>query len=80
MKNKFEICYILRLFNIAGYINKIEFFEFKNKFRRIMLCNNMKPPKKKLPFKIKSCEKIKGKLIYPARDFVHIKDFLKYYF
>ena len=74
VKNKFEICYILRLFNIAGYINKKEFFEFKNKFRRIMPVIT-EASRKKLLFKI-NLVKSKKKLIYPGRDFVHIKDFL----
>ena len=74
VKNKFEICYILRLFNIAGYINRKEFFEFKNKFRRIMPVIT-EASRKKLLFKI-NLVKRKGKLIYPGRDFVHIKDFL----
>ncbi len=78
LKNKFEICYILRLFNIAGYINKKEFFEFKNKFRRIMPVIT-EASRKKLPFKINLVKK-KRRLIYPARDFVHIKDFLSIIF
>ena len=36
LKKKFKICYILRLFNIAGYTNKRVFYEFKNNYRRIM--------------------------------------------
>ena len=74
LKDKFEICYILRLFNIAGYMNKKEFFEFKNKFRRIMPVIT-EASRKKLLFKINLVKK-KGRLIYPGRDFVHIKDFL----
>ena len=74
LKDKFEICYILRLFNIAGYMNKKEFFEFKNKFRRIMPVIT-EASRKKLLFKINLVKK-KGRLIFPGRDFVHIKDFL----
>ena len=36
LKNKFDNYYILRLFNIAGYVNNNNFFEFKNKYRRIL--------------------------------------------
>ena len=64
VKNKFEICYILRLFNIAGYINKKEFFEFKNKFRRIMPVITA-ASRKKFLFKV-NLVKSKKKLIYPG--------------
>ena len=53
---------------------KKEFFEFKNKFRRIMPVIT-ESSRKKLLFKI-NLVKSKRKLIYPGRDFVHIKDFL----
>ncbi|MBD1162156.1 NAD(P)-dependent oxidoreductase [Pelagibacterales bacterium SAG-MED12] len=74
LKKKFKICIILRLFNIAGYSNKREFYEFKNKFRRIMPVLN-EAIRKKIPLKI-NLVKRKNKLVYPARDFVHIQDFL----
>jgi len=74
LKKKFKICTILRLFNIAGYSNKREFYEFKNKFRRIMPVLN-EATRKKIPLKI-NLVKRKNKLVYPARDFVHIQDFL----
>ena len=74
LKKKFKICIILRLFNIAGYSNKREFYEFKNKFRRIMPVLN-ESIRKKIPLKI-NLVKRKNKLVYPARDFVHIQDFL----
>ena len=74
LKKKFEICIILRLFNIAGYSNKREFYEFKNKFRRIMPVLN-EAIRKKIPLKINLVKK-KNQLVYPARDFVHIQDFL----
>ena len=74
LKKKFKICIILRLFNIAGYSNKREFYEFKNKFRRIMPILN-EAIRKKIPLKI-NLVKRKNKLVYPARDFVHIQDFL----
>jgi len=74
LKKKFKICIILRLFNIAGYSNKREFYEFKNKFRRIMPVLN-EATRKKIPLKI-NLVKRKNKLVYPARDFVHIQDFL----
>ena len=74
LKKKFKICIILRLFNIAGYSNKREFYEFKNKFRRIMPVLN-EAIRKKIPLKINLVER-KNKLVYPARDFVHIQDFL----
>ena len=74
LKKKFEICIILRLFNIAGYSNKKEFYEFKNKFRRIMPVLN-EAIRKKISFKINLVKK-KNQLVYPARDFVHIQDFL----
>jgi len=74
LKKKFKICIILRLFNIAGYSNKREFYEFKNKFRRIMPVLN-EAIRKKISLKINLVKK-KNKLVYPARDFVHIQDFL----
>ena len=74
LKKKFKICIILRLFNIAGYSNKREFYEFKNKFRRIMPVLN-ESIRKKIPLKI-NLVKSKNKLVFPARDFVHIQDFL----
>tara|TARA_B100000035_G_scaffold308713_1_gene313823 strand:- start:187 stop:1137 length:951 start_codon:yes stop_codon:yes gene_type:complete len=76
LKNKFKNCFILRLFNIAGFTNnnKKEFYEFKNKFRRIMPVIN-EASRKKISLKINLVKK-KNKLLYPARDFVHIKDFL----
>ena len=74
LKKKFKICIILRLFNIAGYSNKREFYEFKNKFRRIMPVLN-EAIRKKIPLKI-NLVKNKNKLVYPARVFVHIQDFL----
>ncbi len=75
LKRKFKICYILRLFNIAGYTNKNKiFYEFKNNFRRIMPVIT-EAFRKKISFKI-NLVKNKNKLIYPARDFVHIQDFL----
>ncbi len=74
LKKKFKICIILRLFNIAGYSNKKEFYEFKNKFRRIMPVLN-EAIRKKIPLRINLVKK-KNELVYPARDFVHIQDFL----
>ena len=74
LKKRFETCIILRLFNIAGYSNKKEFYEFKNKFRRIMPVLN-EAIRKKISLKINLVKK-KNELVYPARDFVHIKDFL----
>ena len=74
LKKKFKICIILRLFNIAGYSNKRKFYEFKNKFRRIMPVLN-EAIRKKIPLKI-NLVKRNNKLVYPARDFVHIQDFL----
>jgi len=75
LKNKFDNYYILRLFNIAGYVNNNNFFEFKNKYRRILPVIN-EAFRKKLTFKI-NLIKSKGKPVFPGRDFVHIKDFLK---
>jgi UDP-glucose 4-epimerase len=75
LSKKFETCYILRLFNIAGYINNSHFYEFKNKYRRILPVIN-EAFRKKLTFKI-NLIKSKGNPVFPARDFVHIKDFLK---
>ena len=74
LKKKFKICIILRLFNIAGYSNKREFYEFKNKFRRIMPVLN-EAIRKKISLKI-NLVKNKNELVYPARDFVHVQDFL----
>jgi len=74
LKKKFKTCIILRLFNIAGYTNKKEFYEFKNNFRRIMPVLNEAIRKKSL-LKINLVKK-NNELVYPARDFVHIQDFL----
>ena len=78
LNNKFDSCYILRLFNIAGYVNKNNFYEFKNKYRRILPVIN-EAFRKKLTFKI-NLIKSKGKAVFPGRDFVHIKDFLEIIF
>ncbi|MDA7576802.1 NAD(P)-dependent oxidoreductase [Candidatus Pelagibacter sp.] len=78
LNNKFDICYILRLFNIAGYVNKSNFYEFKNKYRRILPVIN-EAFRKKLTFKL-NLIKLKDKAVFPGRDFVHIKDFLKIIF
>ena len=78
LNNKFNSCYILRLFNIAGYVNKDNFYEFKNKYRRILPVIN-EAFRKKLTFKI-NLIKSKGKAVFPGRDFVHIKDFLEIIF
>ena len=74
MKKKFKTCFVLRLFNIAGYSNKKEFYEFKNDFRRIMPVLN-EAIRKKISLKINLVKK-NNELVYPARDFVHIQDFL----
>ncbi len=74
LKNKFKTCFVLRLFNIAGYSNKKEFYEFKNDFRRIMPVLN-EAIRKKISLKINLVKK-NNELVYPARDFVHIQDFL----
>ena len=78
LNNKFDSCYILRLFNIAGYVNKDNFYEFKNKYRRILPVIN-EAFRKKLTFKI-NLIKSKSKAVFPGRDFVHIKDFLEIIF
>ena len=75
LNNKFKTCYILRLFNIAGYVNDNHFYEFKNKYRRILPVIN-EAFRKQLTIKI-NLIKLKGKPVFPGRDFVHIKDFLK---
>jgi UDP-glucose 4-epimerase len=72
INKKFKICYILRLFNIAGYINNKEFYEFKNNYRRIMPIIT-EACRKKLTLKINLVKK-KKKLLYPGRDFIHIQD------
>ena len=74
LKNKFKTCYILRLFNIAGYSNKRKFHEFKNNYRRIMPVIT-DAYKNKLKLKI-NLFKNKNKILFPARDFVHIQDLL----
>ena len=78
LKKKFKICYILRLFNIAGYTNKKTFYEFKNNYRRIMPVIT-EAFKKKLLLKINLVKK-KKKLLFPARDFVHIQDLINIIF
>jgi len=74
INKKFKICYILRLFNIAGYTNNKKFYEFKNNYRRIMPIIT-EAFRKKLTLKINLVKK-KNKLLYPGRDFVHIQDLL----
>lgn len=75
LKKKFTSCVILRLFNIAGRRNKRIFYEFKNKYRRIFPVISEAAKKRKV-FKIYLIRN-KNKLIFPARDFVHINDFLE---
>lgn len=74
LNKKFKICYILRLFNIAGYVNKKNFYEFKNEYRRIMPILT-EACRKKIALKINLVKK-KKRLFYPGRDFVHIQDLL----
>ena len=74
LKNKFKTCYILRLFNIAGYSNKRKFHEFKNNHRRIMPVIT-DAYKNKVRLKI-NLFKNRDKILFPARDFVHIQDLL----
>ena len=74
LNKKFKICYILRLFNIAGYVNKKNFYEFKNEYRRIMPILT-EASRKKITLKINLVKK-KKRLFYPGRDFVHIQDLL----
>jgi len=74
LKNKFKVCYILRLFNIAGYSNKKKFHEFKNNYRRIMPVI-IDAYKNKIKLKINLFKK-KNNILFPARDFVHIKDLI----
>ena len=78
INKKFKVCYILRLFNIAGYINKKDFYEFKNKYRRIMPILT-EASRKKITLKINLVKK-KKRLFYPGRDFVHINDLLNIIF
>jgi len=74
-KKNFLSTYILRLFNIAGYTNNKKFFEFKNKYRRILPVITEAIVKKK---KIKlNLVKYKNKPVYPGRDFVHISDLIR---
>ena len=74
-KKKFSSSYILRLFNIAGYTNEKKFFEFKNKYRRILpVLAEAALKKKKI---IINLVKLKNKLVYPGRDFVHIIDLIR---
>ena len=74
LNKKFKICYILRLFNIAGYVNKKDFYEFKNKDLKIMPILT-EASRKKITLKINLVKK-KKRLFYPGRDFVHINDLL----
>ena len=78
LKKKFKNFYILRLFNIAGYINKKNFYEYKGKYRRIFPVIN-EASRKGISFKL-NLLKSKNKTIFPARDFVHINDFLQIIF
>lgn len=76
LKKNFYNTIILRLFNIGGYINKKKFYEYKNRYRRILpvIVDALNNKKKLVLNMMKNQEK---KKIYPARDFVHIKDLLK---
>ena len=72
---KFSSSYILRLFNIAGYTNKKNFFEFKNEYRRILpVLTEAALKRKKIMINL---VKLKNKLVYPGRDFVHIIDLIR---
>tara|TARA_B110000027_G_C16058653_1_gene273363 strand:+ start:94 stop:1041 length:948 start_codon:yes stop_codon:yes gene_type:complete len=72
-KNLFSNLIILRVFNIAGFIKKFKFVEFKTKFRRIM-------PSLATAIKNKKILNIYGTyekkvFNYSVRDYLHIEDF-----
>ena len=75
LKKKIKNFYILRLFNVAGYMNRKNFYEYKGKYRRIFPVIN-EASRKKIPFNL-NLLKSKNKIIFPARDFIHIRDFLE---
>jgi UDP-glucose 4-epimerase len=65
---------ILRLFNIAGYIKKFNFYENKYIFLRLIprIVYSLKNNKKLSIFYFFN----KNRIVYPKRDFLHIEDFL----
>ncbi len=76
LKNKsFDNLIILRLFNIAGFIKGFNFFEYKNKFRRIMpsISSSILENSKIYIYG----KKTKKGFSYSKRDYLHINDFVK---
>jgi UDP-glucose 4-epimerase len=74
-KNKLDNLIILRLFNIAGYLKSFKYYEKKNiRYLRIipLIIKKIYERKKLNIFLIKD----KKKIIYPKRDYLHIKDFI----
>ena len=63
---------ILRLFNVVGYYSDFKYYENKYKFKRIFNIMQNELSKNK-SFKLYYYMKNK-KIIFPERDFVHIKD------
>jgi len=74
-KKNFQNLIILRLFNIAGYIDSFNYLEKKNEnnLRIFPLIFNKIKKNKVLKIFIK---KNNNKFIFPKRDYLHIKDFL----
>ena len=74
-KKNFKNLIILRLFNIAGYINSFNYLEKKNEnnLRIFPLIFNKIKKNKVLKIFIKNNN---NKFIFPKRDYLHIKDFL----
>ena len=72
-KNLFQNLVILRIFNVAGFVDNFRFKEFKSKFRRIM-------PSLITAIKGKKTINIYGNYLkkefqYAIRDYLHIEDF-----
>lgn len=72
-KNLFQNLVILRIFNVAGFVDNFRFKEFKSKFRRIM-------PTLITAIKTKKIINIYGKFSkkafqYAIRDYLHVEDF-----
>jgi len=72
-KNFFKNLYFLRLFNVAGYYSDFRYLENKYLYKRIFNILQNQLGKKNF-FKLYYYTK-KKKVLFPERDFIHIKDF-----
>ena len=68
----FKNLIILRLFNVVGYYSDFKYYENKYNFKRIF--NIFQNELKKKKFLKLHYYKINNKIIFPERDFIHVKD------